>query len=728
MQNTEYKDVFDIGEEALSMENKFSTVSFPSFKNAFTIGENIRGMSNVSPLATVKFFNQSPDDLLTKYYPDSNQPVEGSFTYVPDIGSDLESVITTTVKDFYYYGVEDVNNFAFRVIMFSSTDATKLKESFEVSAPAGREILIFIEDNTEDKASGTYGAIKISNDVLSFLNKSGRLEYDLYNNDAVYEEIKKVIPELSDDQIKTLLQKGYIEDIRIDIAKTYCKLASFFSSGISSVNPGLGILTNDVLRKTTSILLEKVILLIEETKLGENRWQPKPPKLENGEIDKNYTYNPLISSGKDSNGTVNFSEITGLLKTMLTEQDNLVRLVLNIKKDFRKNSQPKGFLELLYNLYLSAYDIMYDVIMGLDDISNLDILKYGMQTYNALLCGVWNGLVDSVSGLFAMVKMIYDGITMGKDFVQNIDKYLPTLLEQFDEAVQAIKKISFTETAQYIYEKLKEINLTFDPVACSYFIGYAFGFIISLIIEIIVGVLISGGTLSVAAIVNALVESILGIFRLGFSAVKGVVKAVRTFVKFVVRSIQDLLKGFQELLLFLKKGWNEIKKIVDDAFNITDLEFKEFRKKKRIELFSTIKGKPINLNLLKKLQKEFENLGGSLLYNDESFEYIASREKAEGVAIEAITFNEELILLNKNATTSAVYEELIHASQYRSGKYDIWVENHGNEIAKNLMEKEAAEELIERAIEWKLPNDEIKLIRERLEFFNEELKILRYEN
>jgi len=178
----------------------------------------------------------------------------------------------------------------------------------------------------------------------------------------------------------------------------------------------------------------------------------------------------------------------------------------------------------------------------------------------------------------------------------------------------------------------------------------------------------------------------------------------------------------------LKKGWNEMMRVIDEAFEITEIEFKEFRRKKRVKLFSTITGKPINLNLLKKLQKEFKELGGALLHNDESFEYIASREKAEGVAIEAITFNEELILLNKSATTSAVYEELIHATQYRTGKYDNWVEKYGNEIAKNLMEKEAAEELIERAVEWKLPNEEVKLVKERLEFFNEELRILGYEN
>lgn len=155
----------------------------------------------------------------------------------------------------------------------------------------------------------------------------------------------------------------------------------------------------------------------------------------------------------------------------------------------------------------------------------------------------------------------------------------------------------------------------------------------------------------------------------------------------------------------------------------------KLREKKRVELFSTIKGKPINPKLLEKLQKEFDELGGSLIYDNESFDYIASREKLEGVEIEAITFNEELILLNRNATTSAVYEELIHAKQYRTGKYDDWVNKYrSNDIAKNLMEKEAAEELLENADLWKLPKEEIELIRERLVFFKEELKILGYEN
>ena len=61
-------------------------------------------------------------------------------------------------------------------------------------------------------------------------------------------------------------------------------------------------------------------------------------------------------------------------------------------------------------------------------------------------------------------------------------------------------------------------------------------------------------------------EALFGIFRLVWSGVKSVAKAVRTFAKFVVKSIEDVIKGFQELLNFLKKGWEEMKRIIDDVF------------------------------------------------------------------------------------------------------------------------------------------------------------------
>ncbi len=187
--------------------------------------------------------------------------------------------------------------------------------------------------------------------------------------------------------------------------------------------------------------------------------------------------------------------------------------------------------------------------------------------------------------------------------------------------------------------------------------------------------------------------------------IKGIAKLAKQLSKFV--------KWIDEVLVRGGKGALKVEEALQEA--------------KRIELFSKIVGKPISKKLLRELQDEFKKLGGDLVYDKNSFEYIASREKVYNEEIEALTFNEELIYLNKNATTSAVYEELIHAEQFRSGKYNDWVNKYNNIIAENLMEKEAAEELLENATKWKLPTEEVKLIKERLEYFKNELKRLNYD-
>lgn len=650
MKNTEYKDIFDFSEEALSIEKQFAFPKFSSINTTFNIGETIRGMSNVNPLATVKFFNQTSYDINKKYFIDAKPSLEGSFTYISDVGSNLDNEIKTTVKDFYYYNKEEPQYFAFRVIMFSSTEATKLKECFEVSKPEDNEILIFVEDNKGDSVSGTYGAMRISQKIIDTLSSKNRLAYDVKDNANIYEELRKIVPELTNGQIKSLLYNGYIEDTRIEAVKTWLKIASFFSSGVSAIFPGLAILTNDLVRKATSNLLGEVINKIEEARLEEYRWQPKAPKNEKGEIDKNYRYQPLISVDEKDNATVNIAQFANLLQKMLDEQASYVKDKLKLSKKFSGNSEPNNLLEFLYHNYFKAYKIAKSVIGQIKELSDIEILKYGAKTYNALLCGVWNGLVDAVSGLFAMVKMIYDGITLGKDFIQNIDKYLPTLLEQFDEAVQAIKKISFTETAKYIYEKLKEINLTFDPVACSYFIGYAFGFIISLIIEIIIGLLVSGGILDIPIIIQKLEEAIFGIFRLGWGLVKGAARKIRTFSKFVVKSIKDLINGFQEFLKFLKGEKGSFKKIIDEVFEASSIKKIGYKGGKilseaELEDWAKLLMKKYGTKLLKvdKFDKpdilaQFDPNTNTIKYTDDITEYFMAHEHYHAEEMSKIGF------------------------------------------------------------------------------------------
>ena len=662
------------------------------------LGETIRGMSNVSPLVAMKFGNQKSEEIKNKYFVDATTLKEGTFTYISDIRSDLTMYIKD-VKDFYYYGKQDVDHFAFKVILFSSTEATKLKECFEVCRPKGREILMFIEDNKGDGTSGTYGAIRISEDLLKFFRNKEKqykgynfLSFDLQDNKNVYDYIKNAVPGFTDEQLKSLFYKGYIEDDRIDLVKDFFQLASAFSSGMSFI-PGISWLTNDAARLTMSAILGKAIELIEKTRLEENRWQPKPPRKENGEPDENYRYEPLISSGNNENGTVNITQITKVLKDMLEAQNFLVRNALLVKKDFSKSTKATGILEFLYSKYLDSYEIALGIINGLEDISEMEFLKYGIKAYNALLCGVWNGLIDAVSGLFALVKMFYDGITLGKDFVQNIEKYLPILLEQYDETIQAIKNISFSETAKYLYFKLKQINLTFDPIACAYFTGYIYGFIISLIIEVVLTIILTGGTVTVPLIIEKLEEAIFGIFRLGWGIAKGTVKAVRTFARFVVKSIEDLIEAFQEILRILKGEKGSFNKIIDDVFEASNIKKIGFQGGKiltesEIEDWAKLLMKKYGTKLLKvdkfdnpDVLAQFDPNTNTIKYMDDVTEYLMAHEHYHAEEMSKIGFPEYV----KDAPLAGVKEENYTVKNWiRHYKREKYVYDQINRNAKKF--------------------------------------------
>jgi hypothetical protein len=135
MKNTEYKDVFDIGEEALSMKNKFSAFLNPLFTDNNS-GEFIRGMNNVSPLATYKFYNQNTSVINNKYYPSAKSFQQGNSSLVIDPKIDKNGFSFYKYEFFSDTNRNDMVNssekLAFKLLLFVSTDGNKVKECYEV--------------------------------------------------------------------------------------------------------------------------------------------------------------------------------------------------------------------------------------------------------------------------------------------------------------------------------------------------------------------------------------------------------------------------------------------------------------------------------------------------------------------------------------------------------------------------------------------------------------------
>ena len=121
---------------------------------------------------------------------------------------------------------------------------------------------------------------------------------------------------------------------------------------------------------------------------------------------------------------------------------------------------------------------------------------------------------------------------------------------------------------------------------------------------------------------------------------------------------------------------------------------------------------PMPKKQLQKIIKEFKAKGGIILINDDIDEFL-SKQGAEGS-----TLNENTILLVKNPSRSAVYEELIHAEQYRKGK------NDGSRESRLLCEIEAQKELIKRKEELDITDKENEQTKLALKVYEEEYKQL----
>ena len=110
---------------------------------------------------------------------------------------------------------------------------------------------------------------------------------------------------------------------------------------------------------------------------------------------------------------------------------------------------------------------------------------------------------------------------------------------------------------------------------------------------------------------------------------------------------------------------------------------------------------------------EFRGAGGVVDQSVDAQRYLQSRGAG------GLTFNQETILLPASPTRTAVFEELVHADQFRRG---VMIEAGRGGVLR--FEAEAAETLIRNRHAWQLPSDEVRQVMENLRNLRAELQRL----
>ena len=124
---------------------------------------------------------------------------------------------------------------------------------------------------------------------------------------------------------------------------------------------------------------------------------------------------------------------------------------------------------------------------------------------------------------------------------------------------------------------------------------------------------------------------------------------------------------------------------------------------------------PMPAKQFHRIEKAFRKHGGVFVMGEEA-DIILNMQGAE-----AVTLNENTILFRKKPSRSAVYEELIHTYQFKSGKCD------GSRMSRLFNEIEAKKKLLKYAEAYELTGREIHITSRMLASCEEEMEKLRKE-
>ncbi|WP_278555299.1 hypothetical protein [Elizabethkingia bruuniana] len=554
------------------------------------LGETIRGMQNVSPLAEMKFFNQTADQIFSKYFPDGNDERKGNTNIIEDISITIKNGYKFSSYNYYFdnnhngiYG-DQGDTMAFRLLLFVSDDGNKVKECYEVVKPADDEVILFLESDKDTFSRDTlYG--RMSDKIRKqFTDKNGNLKSNLFDNEIM--KSVRMHADINQEVIAELMKNGYIEDEII--TKGFFIFLRYVMMGVSAPAKALGWVMNKI---GDGIDFLKIPDKFWDTE-SEGYYFQKDTLIENLSIPTN-KLNTLKNLFTDKKG-FNLADITPQLV------DDIILKQIGIIEAFIGN----------YNSYVKTK------IEGVfKDIENPHTQQQtgDLAERIAFVCGLWNGLVDFVSSIFKFLSSLLEApFDVSKDFqytLELVDNFLALLN---DKNLWENIENAASEAVKNIIAYLKEKNAEdVNWVRVYYITGFTISFIGTFFIPI------------------ADVAKISEVGKVGEILVKineEIGKTISQSAKFVkiqtAEAYQKAGKALQELLEMFAKGGRKLQDFVEKLWkeiaewllkNKNSLQARKFLQE--IEDYISLRNKFHNLELVEKLWKS-KIIGKNLYLNN----------------------------------------------------------------------------------------------------------------
>lgn len=466
------------------------------------------------------------------------------------------------------------------VNIYMSKNGLQLLNMYNSLVPVEKSINIFLEIDS-DFNKNTIMRVKVSREVKEI---SGipivKLQYitNMHNVKITAEKLRELIEEEAIANRESFF--SWLLQIKDSTFKNICE---FFQDVLLD---GLGDFFEDGIAKN-----------IQKLKVEEADWNPdaenyKPFIVPATVWDslKPYYYH----SERNSEPQQNFKAGENVIKGVF---DKFFEILDGKKTEFTttistiNNKLPESMSAILHRVsqnFLNGLDSLKGQIQQYTPYLQFLAAK-SITCVNALLCGIYNSLIDIIAGIFSIIGLLFKGLALLQDIQQDPSIVADYVLEFFEQFAEAIEKfeidkflfewISFQITTTYkIYQWItaQAPNISLEQVY--YYLGY----IIGLIIDIILETLLTGGT---AAAVK-LIEGTLEFMR---HPLKKMTEAMFAGINFAGGLLVSLVDFVSLIFTKLKKGvkvlFDELKIWIEEIFNVGK-KLRDFLKEAYEDFFS----------------------------------------------------------------------------------------------------------------------------------------------
>jgi Metallopeptidase toxin 4 len=539
-----------------------------------------------------KFTTLSTNDIGNNYYGNNPKFQQGGITVYTDDDIPIKGGTLDEVKVYGDRFVKEFNGFNF--VLFATKNGALLLEQYKACVPYHDEIVLFLEINDSNNFFGSVMEIKVGEDVL----KSKLPIADM----IAFMRTKKV--NLDTKDIIELIQEGKFQTKPGLFSWLYTVYTKVTNAIVNFVFEGLDLLN------------QGIIDLFDYLLIDEKHWNNEAEGYSSMFIpDAVYK---LLEQGNDK------KMVTAIVSPVIDHIEAIEKQAL------------KGIKLLKPILPEKIYSILKNVINDkLKDLSQLKenvkgdefttFLKANLEIANAYLCGILNGIVEFIKGIFEIVAIVLNAIqalytgkadplyalSLGTEIFENIIGIIVAF--DFKKFIINAFLLPFTLLAKLI-TFVKGLNFDLSKIKINLSkVGYVCGYIIGLIVAIIIDAFLTGGVKAVQDITKALEQFLTKpgvVLRDAIqTAGRKSVAAVETIIDLIATMASKLKNGAVKLFEDFKGFIDDVFKWLEELFGVNKTVIEELADDE--ELFRKILtgsggGKRFTRNGLREIAKEIE--------------------------------------------------------------------------------------------------------------------------